>query len=127
MWIQSQVKDWNYLLSNFNLSENKHIAFTGGFNLFLDYWCERRLQTFRKWFKKAEILGTIPMNNSPVFCSIQKINSCTKESRLWKFNNSLVSNEKYIEKIKQRIQKIKENLSRENQFCDQIKWKILLE
>lgn len=43
------------------------------------------------------------------------------------FNNSLVSNEKYIEKIKQRIQKIKENLSRENQFCDQIKWKILLE
>ena len=72
--------------------------------------------------KKSEILSTISTNHSPVFCSVQKIISCTKVQDIY---NSLVSNENYIQKIKQHIQQIKENFSVENQFCDQMKWEIL--
>ena len=37
----------------------------------------------------------------------------------WKINNSLVSNEEYVLRLKELINKVKEELNRNNQFCDQ--------
>ena len=44
---------------------------------------------------------------------------------LWKFNNSLVSNEEYVLRLKELINKVKGELNRSNQFCDQVKWEVL--
>ena len=44
---------------------------------------------------------------------------------LWKFNNSLVSNEEYVLRLKELINKVKGELNRSNQFRVQVKWEVL--
>ena len=65
----------------------------------------------------------ITTDHSPVWCSFQNLNQCQRGLGLWKFNNSLVCNEKYVLRIKELINKVKGELNHSNQFCDQVKWK----
>ena len=73
----------------------------------------------------SESLGAMPTDRSALFCSFQHFNKLKVCSGLWKFNNSLVSNEDFIQKCTEHIQKVKEQLNSQNQFCDQTKWEIL--
>ena len=60
-----------------------------------------------------------------LFCYFQHFNKLKKGSGLWKFNNSLVSNEDFIQKYTEYIQNVKEQLNPQTQFCDRTKWEIL--
>ena len=64
-------------------------------------------------------------DHSVLFCFFQHFNKLKKGSGLWKFNNSLVSNEDFIQKCTKHIQKIKEQLNLQIHFCYQTKWEIL--
>ena len=82
-------------------------------------------QNFQEIAKHTEILNTISIDHSPVLCSFQNLNQCQRGVGLWKFNNSLVSNEEYVLRLKELINKVKGELNRSNQFCDQLKWEVL--
>ena len=49
----------------------------------------------------------------------ENFNQCHRGPGFWKINNSLVSNEEYVLRLKELIYKVKEELNRNNQFCDQ--------
>ena len=64
------------------------------------------------------------IDNSTLFCSFQHFNKLKKGSSLWKFNDPFVSNEDFIQKCTEHIQKVKEQLNSQSQFCDQTKLEI---
>ena len=82
-------------------------------------------QNFQEIAKHTEILNAVSTDYSPVICSFQNLNEFERGPNLWKFNNSLVSNEEYVLRLKKLINKIKGELNRSNQFCDQVKWEVL--
>ena len=82
-------------------------------------------QNLQEIAKHTEILNAISTDHSPVLCSFQNLNQCQRGPGLWKFNNSLVSNEEYILRLKELINKVKGELNRSNQFCDQVNWETL--
>ena len=53
-----------------------------------------------------------------VLCSFQNQNQFQWAPGLWKLNNSLASNEEYVLKLKELIDKIIGELNRSNQLCD---------
>ena len=78
-------------------------------------------QNLQEIAKHTAILNAIRTNHSPVLYSFQNFNQCQRGPGLWKFNNSLVSNEEYILRLKELINKVKGELNRSNQFCAQVK------
>ena len=58
-------------------------------------------QNLQEIAKHTEILNAISTDHSPVLCSFQNLNQCQRGPGLWKFTNSLVSNEDYILKLKE--------------------------
>ena len=56
---------------------------------------------------------------------ISHFNKLKKDSGLWKFNNSLVSNEDFVQKCTEQIQEVKKQLNSQTHFCDQTKKEIL--
>ena len=61
---------------------------------------------FQEVVKDSEILCALSTDHSDLFCSFQRFNKLKKD--LWKSNNSLVSNEDFIQKCTEHIQKVKE-------------------
>ena len=53
-------------------------------------------QNLQEIARHTEILKAISTDHSPVLCSFQNHNQCQRRPGLWKFNNFLVSNEKYV-------------------------------
>ena len=66
---------------------------------------------FQEVVKYSEILCVMSTDHSALFCSFQRFNKLKKGSGLWKFNNSLVSNEDFIQKGTEHIQKVNEQLN----------------
>ena len=66
---------------------------------------------FQEMVKDSEILCNMSIDHSALFCSFQHFNKLKKGSGLWKFNNSLVSNEDFIQKGTEHIQKVNEQLN----------------
>ena len=77
---------------------------------------------------QSEGLDALLTDHSPVFCSISKQNEVNKrkDTGLWKFNNSLISNTDFVKQIKQLIQNIKQQELSESEQTDQIKWELLM-
>ena len=75
--------------------------------------------------QNTEILSVMSTNHSALFCFFQHFNKLEEGSDLLKFNNSLVSNEDFIQTCIEHVQKVKEQLNSQTQFCDQTKWEIL--
>ena len=129
------------LLVNFDQTKNKPIIFVEDFNLFLDRSLDtktgfsgiikRRLdyifisQNLQERAKHTEILNAIRTYYSPVLYSLQNLNQCQRGQGIWTFNNSVISNEVYVLRLKELINKIKGELNRRNQFFDQVKWEVL--
>ena len=57
--------------------------------------------------------------------SFQNLDHLERESSLWKFKNSLVSNEEHVLKVKEIVNKIQGELNHSNQFYNQGKWEML--
>ena len=75
------------------------------------FFLQRRLdyifisQNLQEIDKHTEILNAISKYHSPALCSFQNLNQCQRGFGLWKFNNSLVSNEEYILRLKELTNK----------------------
>ena len=74
--------------------------------------------------KNSEILGVMPTNHSALLPCFQYFNKLKKGLDLWKFNNLLVSNEDFIQKCAEHIQKVKEQLNSKSQFYSKQNGKI---
>ena len=83
-------------------------------------------QNLQESINKVKILNSFSSDHSPVFCSIlNNLQSITKKSGLWKFNNSLLQNKEYIAELKIIIQERLHYLNTSTNFCDQVKWEYL--
>ena len=124
------------LLENFDLCDIRHIRnlkkrrFTFRQNHFSGY-IKRRLDYFfvsnslQEAIKSVDILASFSTDHSPIFITLSKLNEFTKGKGLWKFNNSLISNEDYVEKMKNHISDILNFLNNENIKDDQVIWEYL--
>ena len=60
------------------------------------------------------------------FCSILNDYQNIKKGQVsWKFNNSLIENEKYVLKLRHCIQERLQFLNANTQFSDQMKWEYI--
>ena len=72
-------------------------------------------QNFLEIAKHTEILNAINTDRFPVLCLLfQNLNQFQGGSGLWKFNNSLVSNEQHVLRLKELINKVKGELNLSN-------------
>ena len=57
-------------------------------------------------YQKYDVLNALSSDHSSLFCSISKPNELNKGKGkgLWKFNNSLISNTDFFERMKQPIE-----------------------
>ena len=68
-----------------------------------------------------QILNAISKDHSSILCLFQNLNQFQRGPDLWKFNNFRISNEEYVSKLKELINKIKGELNHSNQFWNQVK------
>ena len=119
------------LLENFDLYDIWHIRnlkkrrCTFRQNHFSGY-IQRRLDYFfvsnspQEAIKNVDILASFSTDHSPIIITLSKLNEFTKGKGLWKFNNSLISNEHYVEKMKNYIYDILNFLNNKNSKDDQV-------
>ena len=120
------------LLENFDLCDIWRIRnlkkkrYTFRLNHFSGY-IQRRLDyifvsnSIQEAIKSTDILAAFSTDHSPTFNSLSKSNEITKGKDLWKFNNSLISNEDYVKKkMKIHISDILNFLHKENIVDDQV-------
>ena len=81
--------------------------------------------SFQELIKKPEFLNAFSTDHSPVFCFIEACSQFEKGSGLWKFNNSLPLNEEFAAKLKDFLVKTKEELNKNSELNEQIKWELL--
>ena len=90
---------------------------------------QRRLDYFfisnniQQFILDTDIIPAISSDHSPIFISFSKEKQDSKSSGFWKFNNSLLSDSIFKEKLKQHIQ----NIESDNELSNdpQIKWEFL--
>ena len=82
-------------------------------------------QNFQEIAIHSEILNAISTDYLSVLYSFQNLNQCQRGPGFWKFNNFLVCNEEYVLRLKELVSKVKGELNRINQLCDQVKWEVL--
>ena len=69
--------------------------------------------------KNVKILNALLTDHSSLFCSFLKLTNTSRGRRLWKFNNSLISNTKTL------IQKVIFGFENDTYLTDQVKWELL--
>ena len=122
------------LLENFDLCDIWHIRnlkkrrfafrqnhFSGYIKKRLDYFFVSNSR--QEATKSVDILASLSTDHSPIFITLSKLNEFTKGKGLWKFNNSLISNED--EKMKNHTYDILNFLNNENIKDDQVIWEYL--
>ena len=90
---------------------------------------QRRLDYFfisnniQEFILDTDIIPAISSDHSPILISFSKEKQDSKSSAFWKFNNSLLSDNIFKEKLKQHIQ----NIESDNELSNdpQIKWEFL--
>ena len=90
---------------------------------------QRRLDYFfisnniQEFILDTDIIPAISSDHSPILISFSKEKQHSKSSGFWKFNNSLLSDNTFKEKLKQHIQ----NIESDNELSNdpQIKWELL--
>ena len=64
-------------------------------------------------------------DHSPITLSLKPINNLPRGRSLWKFNNSLLQNDEYLQKMKTAIVETKQQLDSEQIKHDQVRWEYL--
>ena len=72
---------------------------------------------------KIEILNSLQSDHSPIKCCFNTTFNYIRGKGLWKFNNSLVENKEYVEKMIAHIKDTVESF--ENDMSDHSKWEFL--
>ena len=98
----------------------KETLYFSGYIQRLDYFFVSN--SVQEAIKSTDILAAFSTDHSPIFISLSKSN---ESKGLWKFNNSLISNEDYVKKMKIHISDILNSLHKENIVDDQVIWEYL--
>ena len=110
----------NPLEKSFTFRQNH---FSGIINGRLDYiFISNKLQESSN---KAIILPAFKTDHSSVSVIISNYNEIKPGPGLWKFSNSLISDENFTERLKNFIENLKDDLNSENSFDDQVKWEYM--
>ena len=94
-------------------------------------YIQRRLDYFfisnilQEATKKTDILAAFSTDHSPIYFSLSKQHHLINGRGLWKFNNSLINNEDFIEKMSLHIKNTLKVFDNENISDDQVKWEYL--
>ena len=94
-------------------------------------YIQRRLDYFfisnilQEATKKTDILAAFSTDHSPIYFSLSKRYHLINGRGLWKFNNSLINNEDFIEKMSLHIKNTWKVFDNENISDDQVKWEYL--
>ena len=82
-------------------------------------------QKLQESVKKIQILSSFSADHSPILASFVISNNVSlRGPGLWKFNNSLVTNAKFVEEMNEHIRKISD-FNNDPNLCDQMKWELL--
>ena len=83
-------------------------------------------QKLQESVKKIKILSSFSSDHSPILASFVISNNVSlRGPGLWKFNNSLVTNAKFVEEMNEHIRKTISNFKNDPNLCDQMKWELL--
>ena len=72
--------------------------------------------------KNTDVLASLLTDHSPISFSYCKNEESNSGRGFWKFNNSLIENEEYVQQMKKCISDTLIELFNENILDDQIKW-----
>ena len=78
-------------------------------------------QKLQESVKKIQILSSFSSYHSPILASFVISNVSLRRPGLWKFNNSLVTNAKFVEEMNEHIS----NFNNDPSLRDQMKWELL--
>ena len=65
------------------------------------------LNSIQEYFKKVSILPSFCSGHSPISCILESSSKIQLGKNLWKFNSSLINDEKYVTQMKQHISEVK--------------------
>ena len=83
--------------------------FSGFIQLRLDYiFISNNIQ---EYFKKVSILPSFCSDHSPISCILESFSKIQLGKNFWKFNSSLINDEKYVTQIKQHISEVKSHFN----------------
>ena len=92
---------------------------------------ERRLDFFlisnilQESVIKTDVLASFCTDHSPIFFSLQLKDMPTRGKGFWKFNNSLTSNDDYVEKMKNQISETIRMLDQDKITDKHLRWEFL--
>ena len=92
---------------------------------------ERRLDYFsisnsmQVSVKNTDIIASLLTDHSPIKFSYCKYEESNRGRGSWKFNNSLIENEEYVDQMKKFVSVTLNELFNENILNDQVKWEYL--
>ena len=72
--------------------------------------------------KNTDVLASLLTDHSPISVSYYKNEESNRGRGFWKFNNSLIENEEFVQQMKKYISDTLNELFNENILDDQIKW-----
>ena len=75
--------------------------------------------------KNVKILNALSTDHSPLFSSFLNLTYISRGPGLWKFNNSLISNDNFVDEMKALIQKVIFGFENVTYLTDQVKWQLL--
>ena len=101
--------------------QQKH--FTGIIQWRLDYIFV--YNSLQESVEKTEILNALSSDHFPIFWSFVNNDTFPHGSGVWKFNNSLLFDTEFVEKLKIHIETVKSNLQEKSSFSDPSKWEFL--
>ena len=74
---------------------------------------------------KTDVLASFCNAHSPIFFSLQLKDMPTRGKGFWKFNNSLISNDEYVEKMKNQISETIHMLDQDKITDKHLRWEFL--
>ena len=92
---------------------------------------ERRLDFFlisnvlQESIIKTDVLASFCTDHSPILFSLQLKDMPTRGKGFWKFNNSLISNDEYVEKMKNQISETLHMLDQDKITDKHLRWEFL--
>ena len=79
----------------------------------------------QEYLKKVSILPSFCSDHSPISCILESSSKIQLGKNVWKFNSSLINDEKYVTQMKQHISEVKSQFSPAFENKARIQWEFL--
>ena len=79
----------------------------------------------QEYFKKVSILPSFCSDHSPISCILESSSKIQLGKNFWKFNSSLINDEKYLTQMKQHISEVKSQFNPAFPSKAHVQWEFL--